>query len=70
MNGRLDGPQGSRIVWVVANPVGGDGWSRSKVATVKRLLPHLREFARVRHELANARALGSSLAMLLENSWC
>ena len=68
LNVRLDGPQSSRIVWVVADPVGGDGWSRSKIVTVERLLPHLRQFGRVRQALVNARALGSSLAMLLENT--
>ncbi len=68
LNVRLDGPQDSRIVLVVADPVGGDGWSRSNVVMVERLLPHLRQFAHVRQALVNARALGSSLAMLLENT--
>ena len=26
LNERLDGPDGWRIVWVIADPVGGDGW--------------------------------------------
>ena len=68
LNVRLDGPQDSRIVWVVADPVGGDGWSQSNVVMVERLLPHLRQFAHVRQALVEARALGSSLAMLLENT--
>ena len=67
---RLAGPDGSRIVWVVADPVDARGWSSSRVGTVARLLPHLRQYVRVRQALVNARALGSSLAMLLENTIC
>ena len=64
---RLDGPNGSRIVWSSADPVGGDGWSSAQVETVERVLPHLRQFVRVRQTLAGARALGASLGELLVN---
>ena len=64
---RLDGPEGSRIVWVVADPVEGDGWSFSRVEAVERLLPHLRQFVRVRQALVDARALGASAVELLDN---
>ena len=37
LNVRLDGPEGSRIVWVVADPVAGDGWSG--VVRANRLEP-------------------------------
>ena len=70
LNVRLDGPGGSRIVWVLADPVGGDGWSTGRVRTVERLLPHLRQYVRVRQALVDARALGSSVAALLESSRC
>ena len=63
---RLDGPDGSRIVWTVADPVEGDGWSPAQVEAIERLLPHLRQFVRTRQALVNARALGSSLVELLE----
>ena len=65
---RLDGPNGSRIVWTMADPIEGDGWSSATVETLERLLPHLRQFVRVRHALVDAGALGSSLAALLENT--
>ena len=65
---RLDGPHGSRIVWTIADPVAGDGWSSAQVETTERLLPHLRQFVRVRAALVDARALGSSMAGLLENA--
>ena len=68
LNVRLDGPYGSRIVWTMADPIEGDGWSTSRVETLERLLPHLRQFVRVRHALVNSGALGSSLATLLENT--
>ena len=67
LNVRLDGPQGSRIVWTVADPVDGDGWAPAWVETVERLLPHLRQFVRVRQALVDARALGASALDLLDN---
>ena len=65
---RLDGPDGSRIVWVAADPVDAEGWSSARTGTVGRFLPHIRQFVRVRHALAQAQALGGSLGAMLENS--
>lgn len=65
---RLDGPNGSHVAWQVADPIEGDGWSSSQVEMIKRLLPHIRQFVRVRHTLVDARALGSSVIGLLENA--
>ena len=70
LNVRLDGPRGSRIVWAIGDPVDSRGWSFERVGTIERLLPHLRQFVRVRQALVDARALGSSLAALLENTRC
>ena len=70
LNVRLDGPRGSRIVWVVADPVDGDGWSSARVRMVRRFLPHLRQFVRLRQALVDAQALGSSATALLENTRC
>lgn len=67
---RLDGPGGSRICWSVGDPVDGDGWSTARVETVAHLLPHIRQYVRVRQALVDARALGSSVAGLLENTRC
>ena len=68
LNVRLNGPDGSRIIWGTGDPIDGDGWSTGRVETIQRLLPHLRQFVRVRQTLVNARALGSSLTALLENT--
>ncbi len=70
LNVRLDGPDGSRIVWGLADPVDGEGWSAAQVETVGQLLPHLRQFVRVRQALVNARALESTVSGLLENTQC
>ena len=67
LNVRLDGPAGSHIVWLIGDPVAGHGWSSSRVETIERLLPHLRQYVRVRQALVDAGALGTSLATLLEN---
>ena len=47
-------------------------WYRSwgqvnQIQAIKRLAPHIRQFARIRHAMADAQALGASLAELLEN---
>ena len=68
LNVRLDGPNGSRIHWTMADPINGEGWSTSRIETLERLLPHLRQFVRVRHALVTTGALGSSLAALLEST--
>ena len=65
---RLDGPGGSRIVWGIANPVDGHSWSSSQLETVGRVLPHLRQYVRVRSALVDAGALGRSVAELLDNA--
>ena len=64
---RLDGPDASRIVWSIGDPVDRDGWTSERVETIQRLLPHLRQFVRVRHALLKTGALGASLVELLDN---
>ncbi len=68
LNVRLDGPGGTRIVWVVNDPVDGDGWSSAQVECAQRLLPHIRQYVSVRQVLAGAGALETSLAALLETT--
>ncbi len=65
---RLDGLGSSHIGWAVEDPVKGDGLSSAQVQTINGLMPHLRQFVRVRQALVDADALGSSLAMLLDNT--
>ena len=68
VNVRLDGPKGSRIIWSVHDPVDGDGWSSTRLDSIRRLLPHLRQTVRVQQALAGAGALGASLGKLLDST--
>ena len=63
---RLDGPNGSRIVWVVNDPVDGDDWSSAQLDSIRRLLPHIRQTVRVQQALTGAGALGETLTKLLD----
>ena len=68
VNVRLDGPNGSRIIWSVHDPVDGDGWSSTRLDSIRRLLPHIRQTVRVQQALAGAGALGASLGKLLDTT--
>ena len=65
---RLDGSHGSRIVWVVNDPVDGDGWSSAQLDSIRRLLPHIRQAVLLQQALAGAGALGATLTELLETT--
>lgn len=67
LNVRFDGPDGLRIVWASADPVGTGGWQSAQIEMVERLLPHIRQFVVVRQALAGAEALGGNLSALLDN---
>ena len=69
LNARMDGPNGSRIIWATADSVDGGEWWSDQIGMIERLLPHVRQYVRVRQALADAEALGTSLASLLENAW-
>jgi len=68
LNVRLDGPDDSHIAWITANPITSGGWEAPQLALIKGLLPHIRQFVRVRTALAGAEALNASLTALLDNS--
>ncbi len=68
LNIRMDGPHGIQIVWALADPTDPDGWRSDRIAMIVRLLPHIRQFVRVRQALAAARALNTSLVGLLDNT--
>ena len=61
---RLDGPFGSNIVWTFADPVDAEGWSSARLDAIERLMPHLRQFVRVKHALEDARSLAATTAEL------
>ena len=65
---RMEGPDRSQIVWALGECTETRGWSSPQIDGIERLLPHVRHFASVQHMLADAQALGSSLAELLDNS--
>ena len=65
---RLDGPDRSRIYWTLGDPLDGNGWSSDQFDLIARLLPHLRQFVRVRHALAEVGAFPASLGRLVDNT--
>ena len=67
LNARLAGLNGSDIFWGTANPATREGWGSSQLTLITRLLPHIRQFVRVRQALGNADALKATAAALLEN---
>ena len=67
LNVRMDGPAGSNITWAILDPVKTGDWQSARIQMIERLLPHIRQFVRVRQALANAKALGVSLTRLLDN---
>ena len=62
----IDGLDGHGIVLSFGNSTERTGWGHDQIRAIKRLAPHLRQFARVRRAMADAKALGASLAELLE----
>lgn len=67
---RMDGTGGSRIVLVLGDPTDRDGWSTPRVAAVRRLLPHLRQYGLVRQLLIEAQARVDAFGSLLEAAGC
>ncbi len=68
LNVRLDGPDGSHITLVTADPVTRGGWASSQLTLIERLLPHIRQFIRIRQTLVGAEALGVSMLDLLDTT--
>ena len=67
LNVRLDGPGRSHMTWGLGDPVASDGWGSSEIAMVKKLLPHIRQFIRVRQALIRAEARDTTVTTLLDN---
>ena len=67
LNTRLDGPDGSHITWGLGDPVDSEGWRASRIAMVTELLPHIRQFVRVRQALVRADARHATVTALLDN---
>ena len=67
LNVRLDALDGSYITWGLGDPVASDGWGSFEIRMVKRLLPHVRQFIRVRQALVRAKAQDTTVTALLDN---
>ena len=65
---QLEEPHGLRIILVLADPVDRQGRTSERLRTLARLLPHLRQYVRVRTALADAGALAATAAELLDNA--
>ena len=63
----MDGANGLQVIWVFANATTPGGWTAEQTAMINRLVPHIRQFVRVRQALVGAQALSASLAALLDN---
>ena len=68
LNVRMDGPGGTRIIWSLTGPVMSDAWEPAAIDTIQSLLPHVRQFVRVRQALDGAKALGASVIELLDHA--
>ena len=67
-NVRMDGPDGLDVLMAIGDPVEPGGLNGGHSEMIERLLPHIRQFVRVRHALVAAAALGASHAQLLDNT--
>ncbi|MXX86175.1 MAG: helix-turn-helix transcriptional regulator [Acidobacteria bacterium] len=65
---RMDGEDGSHMGWNLGDPVDPEGWGSSRVTMVERLVPHVRQFVRVRQALVRAGAGDTTVTALLDNS--
>ena len=68
LNVRLNGPDGSHIVWTLTDSTEPSGWGSAQTKVIEHLLPHIRQFVRVRQALVGAEVLGASLTGLLDNT--
>ena len=68
LNVRMDLAEGSHVTWSLADPVTAGGWGSSEFALVDALLPHVRQFVRVRRALAGAGVLTTSVTGLLDKA--
>ena len=67
LNVRLDGPDRSHMTWALGDPVASDGWGSSEIALIRKLLPHIRQFIRVRQTLVRAETRDTTVTALLDN---
>ena len=64
---RLQVADASHVGWCAGDPVDSDGWGSSRLAMFTALLPHIRQFVRVRQALVRADARTTTVTALLDN---
>ena len=64
---RLDLPEGAHLSWGLGDPVGSADWTSSQITLIKSLLPHIRQFVRIRQALVSAGARDTAVSALLDN---
>lgn len=62
---RMDGPDGLHVGWVICDSTERGGWTSDQVRLIRRLRPHVRQLAILRHALAEAEVTGPSATELL-----
>ena len=67
LNVRMDVADGCYMSWALGDPLTRHGWVPSQTSMVTRLLPHLRQYVRVRQALVRAQALETTATALIEN---
>ena len=67
LNVRLDEPDGSHLSLGFCDPVASDAWDSSQVNMITRLLPHIRQFVRVRQAIVRAEARAKTVTSLFDN---
>ena len=67
LNVRMDLADGSYMSWALGDSLARHGWVSSQTSMVMRLLPHIRQYVRVRQLLTRAQALETTATALLEN---
>ena len=67
LNMRMDGPSGTNICWVTTDSTHGGVWTTAQIRMIESLLPHVRQFVRIRQALASGDALAATLTELLDN---
>ena len=67
LNVRLGVVDSSYMTWALGDPVASDGWGSSQITMIRRLMPHIRQFIRVRQALVGAEARATTETALLDN---
>ena len=67
LNVRMDVADGSYMSWSLGDPVTRQGWETAQISMVTRLMPHVRQYVRVRQALGRAQAHETTATALLMN---